>query len=143
MKNLILFLAFITLGTSESFAQTGWFQQSPLQTDIRLNGVNFTDANTGTIVGANGTILRTTDGGTTWVDQTSNSTAYLYGISFTDANFDSQGRNVTSAFKIQIFSDSVTIERRNATSGTYYSRLIDKASGQPFSIIGAGHFVVQ
>ena len=33
----------------------------------RLNSVFFTDANTGTIVGASGTILRTTTGGATWV----------------------------------------------------------------------------
>ena len=33
-----------------------------------------------------GTILRTTNGGTTWTSQTSGTTNYLYGVSFTDAN---------------------------------------------------------
>lgn len=36
-----------------------------------LLGVSFVDANTGTAVGVRGTILRTTDGGTTWVAQDS------------------------------------------------------------------------
>jgi photosystem II stability/assembly factor-like uncharacterized protein len=40
---------------------------------------------TGTAVGADGTILRTTDGGSTWITQTSGTTNYLIGVSFTDA----------------------------------------------------------
>ena len=32
----------------------------------------------------NGTILRTTDGGATWMNQISGSTNDLYGVSFTD-----------------------------------------------------------
>ncbi len=51
-----------------------------------LFGVSFTDANTGTAVGFDGTILRTTNGGTTWTSQTSGTTNHLYGVSFTDAN---------------------------------------------------------
>ena len=34
----------------------------------------------------NGTILRTTDGGSSWVPQTSGTTKTLYGVSFTDEN---------------------------------------------------------
>ena len=49
-------------------------------------GVSFGDANTGTIVGSEGTILRTTDGGATWVPQTAGTTADLYGVSFADPN---------------------------------------------------------
>ena len=48
--------------------------------------VSFTDANTGTAVGGYGTILRTTNGGTTWTSQTSGTTNHLLGVSFTDAN---------------------------------------------------------
>ena len=52
-----------------------------------LHGVSFTDANNGTAVGSStGTILRTTNGGTTWTSQTSGTTNDLYGVSFTDAN---------------------------------------------------------
>jgi hypothetical protein len=48
--------------------------------------VSFTDANTGTAVGDAGTIVRTTNGGTTWVAQTSGTGSFLFGVSFTDAN---------------------------------------------------------
>jgi hypothetical protein len=37
-------------------------------------------------VGYGGAILRTTDGGTTWVSQISGTTNWLYSVSFTDAN---------------------------------------------------------
>jgi hypothetical protein len=48
--------------------------------------VSFTDANNGTAVGASGTIVRTTNGGTNWITQTSGTTSILYGVSFIDAN---------------------------------------------------------
>jgi photosystem II stability/assembly factor-like uncharacterized protein len=64
---------------------TTWEQQSSGTTAL-LNGVFFTDANTGTAVGSGGTILRTTDGGATWEQQSSGTTAYLAGVFFTDAN---------------------------------------------------------
>jgi photosystem II stability/assembly factor-like uncharacterized protein len=46
--------------------------------------VSFTDANTGTAVGLFGTILRTTNGGASWVQQPSGTTDDLDGVSFTD-----------------------------------------------------------
>jgi hypothetical protein len=42
--------------------------------------------NTGTAVGYNGTILRTTDGGANWNPQTSGTDHILCSVSFTDAN---------------------------------------------------------
>jgi hypothetical protein len=48
--------------------------------------VSITDANTGTVVGVDGVILRTTDGGTTWTSQTSGTTKWLWGVCFTEAN---------------------------------------------------------
>ena len=62
-----------------------WCVQYPPQS-TEFYGVSFTDANTGTVVGRSGTILRTTDGGVTWLAQTSGTSAILYGVSFTDAN---------------------------------------------------------
>jgi photosystem II stability/assembly factor-like uncharacterized protein len=50
-----------------------------------LNGVSFTDANTGAAVGQNGTILRTTDGGATWKPQSSGTTNWLFAVTFIDA----------------------------------------------------------
>lgn len=65
---------------------SGWFWQNPLPQGNTLNDVSFSDANTGTAVGDAGTILRTTDGGATWLSQISGTTNQLYGVSFTNAN---------------------------------------------------------
>ena len=67
-------------------AQSGWYLQNPLPTAMDLSAVCFTDANTGTAVGESGTILRTTDGGTTWTSQSNGTTVRLNGVCFTDAN---------------------------------------------------------
>jgi len=49
------------------YSQSGWFQQNPFPPNERLLAVSFIDANTGTAVRDNGTILRTTTGGVTGV----------------------------------------------------------------------------
>jgi hypothetical protein len=41
-----------------------WHWQNPLPQGNNLRGASFTDVNTGTVVGEYGTIVRTTDGGT-------------------------------------------------------------------------------
>jgi len=69
-----------------------WFTQNS-GTVYSLDGVSFSDANTGTVVG-NGvavthgpTILRTTDGGATWVSQQSGDpSCCLLAVDFTDAD---------------------------------------------------------
>ena len=48
--------------------------------------VFLTDATTGIAVGNTGTILRTTDGGTTWTPQTSGTTNNLTCVYFSDVN---------------------------------------------------------
>ena len=63
-----------------------WVWQNPLPQGNTLYGVSFTDANTGTATGDNGTIIRTTDGGNSWAIQSSGTTNTLYGVSFTDVN---------------------------------------------------------
>ncbi len=48
--------------------------------------VSFSDANNGTAVGASGTILRTSNGGTDWITQISGISNDLRSVSFTDVN---------------------------------------------------------
>ena len=48
--------------------------------------MSFQKCTTGIAVGYNGTILRTTDGGTNWTPQTSGTTNDLTGVFFSDAN---------------------------------------------------------
>jgi hypothetical protein len=85
LLRFILLTALLT-GSDAAFAQAGWFWQNPLPQGNPLRGVSFTDANTGTAVGMWGTILRTTNGGSSWTRQSSGTINDLLGVSFTDAN---------------------------------------------------------
>src|SRR5205823_6532931 len=62
-----------------------WHWQNPLPQGNNLRGASFVDASTGTVVGENGTIVRTTDGGNSWTVQASGTTQTLWAVSFTDA----------------------------------------------------------
>lgn len=67
MKKVILFFLCIFASTF-SFAQWTW--QNPLPTGNDLRSVQFVNANTGYIVGDNGEILKTINGGQTWTSLT-------------------------------------------------------------------------
>jgi photosystem II stability/assembly factor-like uncharacterized protein len=49
-----------------------------------LTDIHFYDVNTGYTVGYNGTILKTTDGGSSWASQTSNTNTDLFSVDFVD-----------------------------------------------------------
>src|SRR5512132_4443317 len=72
--------------TNIARADSGWSWRNPLPTGAYLSAAAAVDANTATAVGANGTILRTTDGGASWKIQSSGMTSGLWAVSFTDAN---------------------------------------------------------
>ena len=55
-------------------------------TDAILNDVHFINADIGWVVGEDGIILKTVDGGENWVSQTSGVTTFLRGVHFIDAN---------------------------------------------------------
>ena len=57
---------FIILYSSTIYSQ-GWFWQNPLPTGNPLQGVNFYSSEIGWTVGYSGTILKTTNGGLTWI----------------------------------------------------------------------------
>ena len=78
----ILFLFLVV--TQICFAQ--WFWQNHLPQGNNLKAVYFVSSTVGGAVGDFGTILRTTDGGTTWTSQTSGTTSDLWDVSFIDAN---------------------------------------------------------
>src|SRR5207253_1320471 len=67
-------------------AQARWVWQNPLPQGNTLYSVSFTSASTGTATGDNGTIVRTTDGGNSWVIQSSGTPNNVTAVSFTDAN---------------------------------------------------------
>jgi len=84
---LLVTLESLLLATP-SAAQSGWFWQSPVPQGNDLNSVSALDANTVIAVGDVGTVIKTMDGGRTWVVQTNagGMTNRLFGVSFVDAN---------------------------------------------------------
>ena len=76
VKKIAMVFVLMLFGPT-SYGQSGWFWQNPLPQGNALEWVCFTDANSGWTVGDYGTILHTTDGGSTWNPQTSGSTNYL------------------------------------------------------------------
>ncbi len=84
IKIFIFILCFLITG--KCYSQTGWFWQNPLPQGNSLNSVKFINTTTGWAVGFFGTILRTTNGGTNWISQSSGITNYLDSVFFTDAN---------------------------------------------------------
>ncbi|MCU0454441.1 MAG: YCF48-related protein [Bacteroidetes bacterium] len=55
-------------------------------TTANLNGVHFVSPTIGWAVGASGTIIKTTDGGTSWQPQVSGTSTFLYKVRFVDAS---------------------------------------------------------
>ncbi len=78
----ILFFLF----TTRSSAQSPWIWQSPYPQGSDINAVYFIDPDQGWTVGANGTLNRTTDGGTAWIQCRSGVIHHLYDISLSDGN---------------------------------------------------------
>lgn len=83
--NLII-LAFFFSFTASSSAQNGWTWQNPLPQGNSIGAVYLLNANTGWVVGANGLIMKTTNGGNNWTIQTSGTKLGLSAVVFFDAN---------------------------------------------------------
>jgi len=82
-----------------------WRWSNPLPQGNELSGVAFADADHGWMVGDYGTVLVTSDGGTTWTRQDTGTTEHLYALDFTDAL---HGWAVGSAGTILVTSDGGT-----------------------------------
>jgi photosystem II stability/assembly factor-like uncharacterized protein len=82
---LVVFFSITGVRTS-SFAESGWFWQHPLPQGSHLQAAATPGPNIIVAVGFDGTILRSTDGGTSWTLQETGTTAALFAVSFVDAN---------------------------------------------------------
>ena len=80
MKKISLIMALLITMTMQIDAQ--WFWQYPLPQGNDLSKVKMVSSTTGFVVGEYGTILKTTDGGTTWAIQSSGTTNNLNDIDF-------------------------------------------------------------
>src|SRR5438067_8305506 len=74
-----------TVSSKAPSGTSSWHWQNPLPQGNNLRGASFVDANTGTVVGDYGTIVRTTDGGNGWTIQSSGTTQNLWAVAFIDA----------------------------------------------------------
>ena len=83
---LIIMLLLLLPGKNDLNAQTSFFWQHPLPTGNQLEAVKFINQQTGIAVGAAGTIMKTTNGGLNWSVQPSPIYAYLWDVTYVDAN---------------------------------------------------------
>jgi photosystem II stability/assembly factor-like uncharacterized protein len=84
LKTVYFMILFVFLTANLCIGQ--WVWQNPSPFGNAIYGSFFVDANTGTAVGAIGSIMRTTNGGINWVEQTSGTRNNLNSVYFSDAN---------------------------------------------------------
>jgi photosystem II stability/assembly factor-like uncharacterized protein len=128
----------IMRSAANTFAQQGWYWQNPLPQGNRLRSVIFTNAKTGTAVGARGTILRTTDGSVTWMEQSMAATLMV--VSFAKVN---EGIVVGDGGTILHTSDA-GVTWKAQTSGTK-ALLCGVSSYSPHiaTIVGEGDIILR
>ncbi|MFH1683876.1 MAG: hypothetical protein ABIA67_03235 [Candidatus Margulisiibacteriota bacterium] len=87
MRRLILLFLIVGLFFSAAaFGAEQWVDQTPAGFTDHLYGVHFASDVNGWAVGANGKVLKTTNGGKTWTSQVVGGAGYTwYGVSFVDA----------------------------------------------------------
>ncbi len=81
MKALFFAILFI-LEITVVYSQAPWLLQSPLPTAQNLTRNYFLDANTGYVVGNNGTVIYTSNGGSLWEKRESGVTNLLLSVYF-------------------------------------------------------------
>jgi len=92
------------------------------ETGVLLNGVSFVSAGRGWVVGADGVILSTTDGGATWTQQNSGTTRKLSKVHFVDAQrgwITGGWQDGSSYLVLRTTNGGVTWENRSFGSTAY------------------------
>jgi hypothetical protein len=121
MKNLpFYFMMFLLMWAHHIAAQPNWTALDS-GTAVDLNAVDFIDANTGIAVGANGTILKTEDGGAVWTPVTSGTSNTLHDVRYMDVG-------------IVITGGEQGVILRSSDGGATWD--IVQQSGQDYSVYG-------
>jgi len=76
----VFIFSVILFSCSNSYSQQGWFSISQASITSDLNEVNFINDMTGWASGELGTLIKTTNGGTTWSVINTGSTAYYSSV---------------------------------------------------------------
>jgi len=119
-----------------------WTWQNPLPTGNTYRGCDFLDTQTGWIVGGYGCILKTTDGGTTWVLQNSGVTTDLYGVYFLDENYGWAVGNGATILHTKNGGNDWMIQHGGSGSGSYINSVYfsDSLHGWTDGTNGGGQY---
>ncbi len=109
------------------FIYDGTWKLTPSGTTEHLKDIFFIDANTGWIVGFNGTILKSTNGGGSWLPLTSGTTADLLAVDFLNENYG--------------FAVSNTNVLKSINGGTSWT-IDTTASGDDVSVVDENYIYV-
>jgi photosystem II stability/assembly factor-like uncharacterized protein len=82
MKKIFYLIIMSLLFQQSALTQEGWFWQNPMPQGNHLNSIKFISDEIGWAVGDYGTIIRTMDGGATWIQQFSGTTENLKDVYF-------------------------------------------------------------
>ena len=110
MKYLLSLLCILILN---SFAFSQWHEQAS-GTNQMLSSVHFVDSLTGWVVGTEGTVLHTSDGGNTWEQQTSNTNTDLTAVYFAGATAGC----IAGASGVILWTDNGGVVWEEVNSGT-------------------------
>jgi photosystem II stability/assembly factor-like uncharacterized protein len=141
IMNKVAVFVILILSGHNSNAQ--WFPQNSNMQGTNLNCVKFVSTMVGWAVGNGGAIIKTTDGGTTWLPQSGGTTFDLYDVSFFDTTYGmAVGGNVISPIILKTTNGGISwteqpisgitrplssvslIDTNNATAVVSYSNTI-------------------
>jgi hypothetical protein len=94
-----------------------------------LRSVFFTDVNTGYAVGTAGKIIKTTDGGQTWVSQTSGTTQTLFSVYFINSTTGYASGNSGTILKTTDSGVTWTPEVSGTTADLYFIHFVNGSAG--------------
>ena len=123
LKALFIF-TMISLFTTSLFAQPGW-QTMNSGVSVDLNSIFFLDENNGFAVGESGTVLKTTNGGTSWISTITSPAENLNAVHFFNTN-----EGVIAANSGVIF--------RTTNGGTTWSTVATGVTDNLFSLSFSG-----
>src|ERR1700680_4708681 len=86
MKKLFIVLIILHSSLQIVYSQSGWYILNTGLSRTSLYSLYFINENTGYVVGHNGTIIKTTNGGVNWIIQQSNNNNDFKGVYFIDSN---------------------------------------------------------